>query len=75
MAVRKMTFSLPEDLARRFTRRVPAQDRSHYLARLLERHLQEEEATLLRSCLVANQDPDGQALEEEFDQLQDAIEP
>jgi len=74
MATRKMTFSLPESLARQFTKRVPVRDRSRYLTRLLEKNLREEEEALVRSCLLANQDPDGQTIEKEFDQLQDPIE-
>jgi hypothetical protein len=74
MATRKMTFSLPEDLAKRLVKRVPARDRSGYLARLLEKDLRSEEETLKRSCLLANQDADAKLIEHEFDQIQDPIE-
>ena len=74
MAIRKMTFSLPENLARQFAKRVPPRERSRYLSRVLEKNLREEEETLVRSCLLANQDPDGKTIEEEFDQVPDPFE-
>jgi hypothetical protein len=74
MAARKMTFSLPEDLASRLVKRVPARDRSRFLARVLEKSLREEDDSLIRSCLLANDDPDVKAIEKEWDQIQDKIE-
>ena len=74
MATRKMTFSLPEPLAERLVRRVPSRDRSAYLARVLEKSLQEEEEALVCSCLLANEDPEVRAIEEEFSQIIDPIE-
>jgi hypothetical protein len=74
MAVRKMTFSLPIDLANRLLKRVPARDRSRFLAQSLEKSLREDEESLIRSCLLANQDPEGKAIEQEWDEVRDAIE-
>ena len=74
MAFRKMTFSLPEDLAHRLVRRSPPRDQSRYLARVLEKSLREEEEALIQSCLAANQDPEATAVEEEFDRLQDGLD-
>lgn len=71
MAFRKMTFSLPEDLAHRLIRRIPSRDRSSYLARVLERSLREEEEALIQSCRAANQDTEATAVEEDFERLQD----
>ena len=74
MATRKMTFSVPSDLANLLVRRVPARERSRFLARALEKSLRDEEDALIRSCLLANQDPEVKAIEEEWDALRDAIE-
>jgi hypothetical protein len=74
MAARKMTFSLPEDLANRLLKRVPARDRSRFLAQVLEKSLREEDEALVRSCMLANRDPNVQAIEHEWDQIQDPIE-
>lgn len=74
MATRKMTFSVPSDLANLLVRRVPARERSRFLARALEKSLRDEEDALIRSCLLANQDPEVKAIEEEWDTIQDAIE-
>ena len=74
MATRKMTFSLPEDLARRLVRRVPARERSRFLASVLEKSLTNEDEILKRSCLLANQDPDARQIEEEWDRIQDGLE-
>ncbi len=74
MAARKMTFSLPEPLARRFTKRVAVRDRSRFLAQALEARLREEEETLIRSCHLANEDPEVRAIEEELAGIVDPIE-
>ena len=74
MAVRKMTFSLPADLASQLVKRVPARERSRFLAKVLEKSLREDDEALIRSCLSANEDPDVQAIEQEWDQIRDAIE-
>lgn len=71
MATRKMIFSLPVDLADRILRRVPARDRSRFLAKALEKSLREEEAALVSSCRSANLDRDATAIEEERDQIRD----
>ena len=74
MAARKMTFSLPEELATRLVKRVPARERSRFLAQVLEKSLSEEDDALIRACLTANQDPDVKAIEQEWDEIRDAIE-
>ena len=73
MAVRKMTFSLPADLAATFIRRVPARERSRYLAEALANRLEERERQLVAACEIANRDGDIIAIEREFDQLNDEI--
>ncbi len=46
MPSRKMTFTLPDDLASSFTRRVPARDRSRYVADAIAEKLAEREKRL-----------------------------
>ncbi|MEO8096432.1 MAG: hypothetical protein ABI811_01935 [Acidobacteriota bacterium] len=74
MAARKMTFSLPEQLARTLVQRVPARERSRFLAQALEKSLREQESDLARACLAANNDPKAKVLEKEWDRVQDEIE-
>jgi hypothetical protein len=71
MASRKMTFTIPEDLAGNFVRRVPARDRSRYVAEALAAKLRERDERMLRSCEAANANPDVQAIEQEWDALAD----
>ena len=77
MAVRKMTFSLPADLAATFVRRVPARDRSRYLAEALAYRLGERDRQLIAACETANRDADVMSdvmsIEREFDRLNDAV--
>ena len=73
MASRKMTFTLPEELAARFVRRVPARDRSRYLADALAEKLAEREKRLIRACEIANQDPNLREIEKELDALTDEV--
>ena len=74
MATRKMTFSVPSDLARKLVKRVPARERSRFLARAIEKSLLDEEKALVRACIAANRDPDSRAIEKEWDALRDPIE-
>jgi hypothetical protein len=74
MAARKMTFSLPEQLARTLVQRVPARERSRFLAHALENSLREQDSDLARACLAANKDPKSKALEKEWDRVQDEIQ-
>ena len=74
MAVRKMTFSLPADLANQLVKRVPASERSRFMTQVLEKSLREEDESLIRSCLSANEDPEVKAIEQEWDEIRDAIE-
>ena len=73
MAQRKMTFSLPEGLVSAFSRRVPARERSRYVAEAIAAKLAERENRLVRACEIANQDPDLRQIEREFDSLGDAM--
>ena len=73
MAARKMTFTLPEDLASRFVRRVSARDRSRYVAAAIAEKLAQREKRLIRACEIVNADPDIKEIEKEFDALKDEI--
>jgi len=73
MASRKMTFSIPDSLASSFARRVPARDRSRYVAEAIAAKLAERENRLVRACEIANQDSDVRQIEQEFDSLSDAM--
>ena len=76
MATRKMTFTLPEDLALQFVRRVPARERSRYLADALSEKLTARDRLLVEACRTANSDPEVRAIEKEFDAITDeASEP
>ena len=76
MATRKMTFTLPEDLALQFVRRVPARERSRYLAEALSEKLTARDRLLIDACRTANSDPEVRAIEKEFDAITDeASEP
>jgi hypothetical protein len=76
MAARKMTFSIPDEIAGEFLRHVPARDRSRYVAEALARTLRTQDEELARACDVANQDPDVLMIEREFDAISgDIVEP
>jgi ubiquinone biosynthesis protein UbiJ len=68
-----MTFSLPDELANSFTRRVPARDRSRYVADAIADKLAERERRLIQACEIANQDTDVREIERDFDRLSDAM--
>ena len=73
MATRKMTFTLPEDLADQFVRKIAARSRSRYMAEAIAQKLHERDQELIRACEVANRDPEVQAIEKEFDAFCDEI--
>jgi metal-responsive CopG/Arc/MetJ family transcriptional regulator len=68
MATRKITFTLPEDLAEQFMRCVPPRERSRYVAEALRAKLSRDRS-LRRACIIANNNPDVQAIEREFDAI------
>jgi hypothetical protein len=71
-----MTFTLPEDLALQFVRRVPARERSKYLADALTEWLSTRDRLLAEACRAANNDPEVLSIEKEFDAIADeAAEP
>ena len=74
MASQKVTFSLPKDLVRRFASRVPARQRSRYVAEALSAKLSERDRMLARACEIVNGDKAVRALEQDWDALTDEIE-
>ena len=73
MASRKVTLTLPEDLAEQLLRLVPARDRSRYVAQAIADKLHEREKLLIEACDVANADPEVLEIEREWDGLSDDI--
>jgi metal-responsive CopG/Arc/MetJ family transcriptional regulator len=73
MASQRMTFSLPKDLVAKFVRRVPARQRSRYVAQALAAKLSDRDQQLVRACEVANRDRKVRAIVKELDALQDEI--
>jgi hypothetical protein len=73
MAMRKMTFSVPEPLALEFLRRVASRDRSRFVSEALAARLEERDLALVRACEIANQDLYVAELERDFDGIADAM--
>ncbi len=73
MPSRKMTFSLPENLAAEFAKRVPARNRSRYVADALAQKLRERDKVLARAAEIANRSRAVRKLEREMDSLSDTI--
>jgi ribosome-binding protein aMBF1 (putative translation factor) len=73
MALRKMTFTIPDEIAEPLLKRVPARQRSGYVAEAIADKLKQRDEQLIRACEAANQDPDVTAIEREMDMLTDKI--
>ena len=73
MAMRKMTFSVPEPLAVQFLRRVGSRDRSRFVSEAVAARLEERDVALVRACEIANQDLDVAEIEKEFDGIGDEM--
>lgn len=73
MAIRKMTFSVPEQLAVQFLRKVPSRDRSRFVSEALQAQLVARDLQLIRACEAANQDLDAAEIEKEFDEIHDTM--
>jgi len=71
--MKKMTFSVPEQLAVQFLRTVASRDRSRFVSDALAAQLEERNAALVRACETANQDMDVAEIEKEFDGLGDEM--
>lgn len=71
MASRKLTFTLPQELASEFLRLVPASSRSQYVASAIAARLREREQQLARACEFANNSAEVRAIESSFEALED----
>jgi hypothetical protein len=67
MAMRKMTFSVPEPLAEQFLLRVASRGRSRFVSEAVAARLHERDVALVRACEIANRDLDVAEIEKEFD--------
>ena len=70
MSTRKMTFSLPADLAAQFVKRVSARNRSRYVAEAIASKLRESDRVLARAAEAANRSRRVLAIEQEFERLE-----
>ena len=73
MAIRKMTFSVPEPLAAQFLRRVASRDRSRFVSEALAARLEQRDRDLIRACEAANLALDAAEIEQEFDGIRDQM--
>ena len=71
MASRKMTFTLPVDLAQALTKRVPARLRSSYVSEAIHSKLSERENRLRLACEAANSDCNVVRTEQDWERLND----
>jgi metal-responsive CopG/Arc/MetJ family transcriptional regulator len=71
MASRKMTFTIPEELATQFLRRVPSRERSRYVSDAITAKLRDREDRMIRACEVANDAANVLAIERDWDALND----
>lgn len=71
MATTKMTFTLPEEIARTFTRRVGPSRRSKYVAEAIAARLRERDIEFEAACDVLDGDPELELLDLEMDVLND----
>ncbi len=69
-----MTFTLPQDLATEFLRRVPPSSQSQYVATAIAAKLREREEQLARACEVANGSADILDIEASFDGFADDLD-
>ncbi len=74
MAMRKMTFTIPEEVVGPLLRAVPATRRSKFVADSLRKTLKEREDALVAACDAVNADPQLNALMDEWQAVDDPIE-
>lgn len=74
MAMRKMTFTIPEEVAKPFLLAVPSTRRSKFVADALKAKLKSREEDLIAACDAVNADSELNALVEELQSMNDPIE-
>ena len=72
--MRKMTFTIPEEVAKPFLLAVPSTRRSKFVAEALKSKLKEREEALISACDAVNADSELNALVDELQALNDPIE-
>jgi Arc/MetJ family transcription regulator len=73
MAMRKMTFTIPDEVATPFLRAVPSTRRSKFVTDALRKTLREREAVLIAACDAVNADSDLNKLVDEWQAANDPI--
>lgn len=74
MAMRKMTFTIPEEVAAPFLRVVPSARRSKFVADALRRSLKDRESALAAACDAVNEDAKLNKLVDDWQSINDPIE-
>ena len=73
MAVRKLTFSIPETVAKQFLSKIASRDRSRFVSEAMAAGLRKRDLELIRACEAANQDLDAAQIEKDFDGIPDEM--
>jgi hypothetical protein len=74
MAMRKMTFTIPDDVVAPFLRAVPSAHRSKFVTEALRKTLKEREVALIAACDAVNADPQLNVLVDQWQAVSDPIE-
>ncbi|MDQ2925778.1 MAG: hypothetical protein M3R43_09520 [Acidobacteriota bacterium] len=74
MAMRKVTFTIPDEVLTPFLRSIPSSRRSHYVTDAIRRRLREQEEALAAACDAVNADPELNALIDDWQAFSDPIE-
>jgi hypothetical protein len=73
MAMRKMTFTIPDEVATPFLRAVPSARRSKFVADALRKTLKDRESALIAACDAVNADPELKTLVDDWQAVIDPI--
>jgi hypothetical protein len=71
--MRKMTFTIPDEVAKPFLRAVPSTLRSKFVTDALRKTLKDREAALIAACDAVNADPELNALVDDWQAANDPI--
>ncbi len=74
MAMRKMTFTIPEDVAAPFLRAVPSARRSKFVTDALRKTLKEREEALIAACEAVNADAELNTMIDDWQSASDPVE-
>jgi len=73
MPTRKMTFTLPEEVASSFVRAIGPSRRSKFVADAVQAQLRERDRLLMEARIAANNDPETLKIEREVAALPDTV--